>query len=693
MDTRNTNQLIAFLNHCEEQYSLNPYFRIDAKSAETALDFIRNGADVNAVSHQHHFQLLHLLAKFLDNDSLEDSIIQSVKTNNADITAKDTKGNTPFTYYLSRNSINVDAAMRFLYFGADLYTKNFNGESLLHIFVRLSQSDDNYTYTKAIAQLITQYYFDLERQDSASLTALQRLLSRSFSTSVAMLLVQLGADPNTKYCNETLLDILSQPNNNQNGRNNEAIQELEAKIENYTSKQAQEQNVLLKLQQNKYDENCFEIDSHKDTHHFFDHAIKKILHNQSIRKLSILNTYLDSTRMERLIDAINHSQITHLVLDGVFIQKDAQTKLGRLLSTNTTLINFAVNLHLESFAYIDGMKAIAEGLSANKSLINLTMHDCEDTHVQFICQALTINNTLQTLHLGNHQFSKKSLIELMHKKKNPNLKILCIDTNLYVGANSEVDLTMKRSKLEVLKTVKVKNPEDIQRYKQEIAIMNELTLNNATHVVRFHDAEVVIDPGTHYHIYMEFMPNGTLSKAIKKDRPCLNGWLNKQNLILKVAIGLNFIHQYGIVHRDFKCGNILFDDNWEPKIADFGFSTKNPGPGYWGTTCFASPETIQEVAQTFKSDIFSYGMVAWCVITMQSSPYKGVQEQQLIALRQANHRPEIPHICPVKIKDILRLCWHGDPKKRPFASELILDLQSKIDEPLSDNMALKLKNL
>jgi hypothetical protein len=697
MDTRNENtkKLIDLLNQHEDANNRSSNFKINGVLAEQALTLLEHGGDVNATSTRLRFHLLHVLVYYLDGGLLHNYIKILVETHGANITATDLNGFTPFAHYLSKPSFNIAVLDCFLHYGDNLHTHNFFGETVLHKLVLMNPVDSNslHKIKTWIRYLAQDYYFDMHSRNKSGLTALECLMKNSnFNADMALLLVDFGADPNTKIDNVTMLDILSNPLNNQDGRNNSIITHLKEKIAEYKEREKQEQNLLLDIKQNNTDE--LTLDREKNTQYLCYQAIEAIQYNTSIRTLSLFYFNFNPNEMEVLIKAINESQISRLALKKCLIHKDGQINFGNLLSTNTKLME--LEFAITHFVYPDLIKTIAEKLSVNKTLLNLTIEDpnLDVSGAKLISDALTKNNTLQSLDLTENYIEKEAIVSLLSNTRNPNLKIICDDIELFDNKNTTIFLTIEHNKLEIIKNIQPAHA--IKCYNSEVSIMTELAQNKAPYVIEIYNYKIAPEDASSlasYNIYMEFMPNGTLSEAIKSNVASLDGWLNKQNILLKIAIGLSFIHQYGIIHRDIKCSNILFDANWSPKIADFGASTKNPRSGFYGTTHFASPETIRKIPQTAKSDIFSYGIVSWCLLTMQSHPYKKVEEQEIIALRLANHRPEIPVTCPVKIKDILRLCWHSDPAKRPTSQELIPDLQSNVDGKLSENMTLKLKNM
>ncbi|KAF9605629.1 hypothetical protein IFM89_017972 [Coptis chinensis] len=124
----------------------------------------------------------------------------------------------------------------------------------------------------------------------------------------------------------------------------------------------------------------------------------------------------------------------------------------------------------------------------------------------------------------------------------------------------------------------------------------------------------------------EFMPNGSLERFIYKDKesnitPPL-GWEKLYQIALGIARGLKYLHRgcnTSILHFDIKPHNILLDENFCPKISDFGMAklcpTRDISSLSWlgarGTPCYIAPEVLFRKfgGVSHKSDVYSYGMM------------------------------------------------------------------------------------
>ncbi|XP_019462525.1 PREDICTED: LEAF RUST 10 DISEASE-RESISTANCE LOCUS RECEPTOR-LIKE PROTEIN KINASE-like 1.2 isoform X2 [Lupinus angustifolius] len=115
----------------------------------------------------------------------------------------------------------------------------------------------------------------------------------------------------------------------------------------------------------------------------------------------------------------------------------------------------------------------------------------------------------------------------------------------------------------------------------------------------------------------EYVPNGTVADNLygKKAKPGALPWNIRMNIAIESADALAYLHASDIIHRDVKTHNILLDDHFRVKVADFGLSRLIPNnfthisTAPQGTPGYVDPEYHEYYHLTDKSDVYSFGVV------------------------------------------------------------------------------------
>ena len=185
-----------------------------------------------------------------------------------------------------------------------------------------------------------------------------------------------------------------------------------------------------------------------------------------------------------------------------------------------------------------------------------------------------------------------------------------------------------------------------------------------------------------YSIVTEYIPKGSLYEALqhRPGAPRLSP-SHKTLIAIGISHGMMELHRQGVMHRDLKTLNILLDDRLLPRICDFGISrfaddsdemTKEIGTPHW-----MAPEMWESDHYTEKVDVYAFGMILWEMVTEQT-PFKGKSSIQVAtAVCKNNERPPIPSSCPTTLKNLIQMCWHRDPEKRPSFKQIFHALSEK----------------
>ncbi|XP_015162295.1 putative leucine-rich repeat receptor-like protein kinase At2g19210 [Solanum tuberosum] len=170
--------------------------------------------------------------------------------------------------------------------------------------------------------------------------------------------------------------------------------------------------------------------------------------------------------------------------------------------------------------------------------------------------------------------------------------------------------------------VKMLSPSSVQGFKEfraEASLLMSIHHKNLISIVGY------CVEGTHIGIIYEYMANRSLDMQLSDRNPNALTWEERLHIALDAAQGLEYLHhgcQPPIIHRDIKSSNILLDDKFQAKLADFGLSRTLPtGEGSHVTTIIAGspgyldPDYYRTNKLTEKSDVYSFGVVLLEIIT------------------------------------------------------------------------------
>ncbi|NXI41253.1 RIPK2 kinase, partial [Galbula dea] len=199
-------------------------------------------------------------------------------------------------------------------------------------------------------------------------------------------------------------------------------------------------------------------------------------------------------------------------------------------------------------------------------------------------------------------------------------------------------------------------------------------------------------------IVTEYMTNGSLNqllhgKDVYPDIP----WCLRFRILYEIALGVNYLHNMNppLLHHDLKTQNILLDDEFHVKIADFGMSKwrvistsqsrSETSLPEGGTIVYMPPEDYnpsQKTRASVKHDIYSYAIIMWEVMS-RKQPFEevinplqimySVAQGQRLDLSEASLSMDIPH--RVLILRLIASGWAQNPDERPSFSKCLIDLE------------------
>lgn len=263
-------------------------------------------------------------------------------------------------------------------------------------------------------------------------------------------------------------------------------------------------------------------------------------------------------------------------------------------------------------------------------------------------------------------------------------------TTLGTGASAHVflaeDLVLQRRvAVKVLQPALVQDEAFLRRFRAEARSVASL---NHPHVLRVFDwGEDEDGP----YLVLEYLEGGSLFDMLALGRrlsPAQAARVGAQ-----AAEGLAYAHARGLVHRDVKPANLLFDEEGRVRVADFGVAralasaaATEPIGTVVGTARYVSPEQAQGAPLDGRSDVYSLALVLYESVT-GSPPFTGDSPIALLNARMGATLPATPTLGP--LREILIEAAAPEADGRPTAAALALRLERLADD-LAPSPALPL---
>ena len=232
------------------------------------------------------------------------------------------------------------------------------------------------------------------------------------------------------------------------------------------------------------------------------------------------------------------------------------------------------------------------------------------------------------------------------------------------GAFSEVwEGTWRNSTLVAVKELKTGIP-STDKFLKEIELLKQLSHPK---IIQLY---AVCTRGEPIYIITELMKHGSLLEYLRGDGRSLK-LPQLINMGIQVASGMSYLGEKNCIHRDLAARNILVTEDLICKVADFGSARIIPEGVYiaHAETMFpikwTAIEAILHSKYTIKSDVWSFGILLYELITCGSVPYPGMLNTQVIKKLERGYRMPCPEGCPEQLYKIMRECWRDEATSRP----------------------------
>ncbi|XP_067848941.1 ephrin type-A receptor 6 [Heptranchias perlo] len=219
---------------------------------------------------------------------------------------------------------------------------------------------------------------------------------------------------------------------------------------------------------------------------------------------------------------------------------------------------------------------------------------------------------------------------------------------------------------------------------REASIMGQFDHPN---IVRL---EGVVTKSRPVMIVVEYMENGSLDSFLRKHDGHFTV-IQLVGMLRGIASGMKYLSDMGYVHRDLAARNILVNSNLVCKVSDFGLSRvleDDPEAAYTTTggkipIRWTAPEAIAYRKFSSASDVWSYGIVMWEVMSYGERPYWEMSNQDVILSIEEGYRLPSPMGCPATLHQLMLHCWQKERNHRPKFPEIVSFLDKVIRNPSS----------
>lgn len=209
-------------------------------------------------------------------------------------------------------------------------------------------------------------------------------------------------------------------------------------------------------------------------------------------------------------------------------------------------------------------------------------------------------------------------------------------------------------------------------------------------IIRFIEVFRSSKPYNTLNIVMDYADKGDLQSRIKQQKKPFN-----ESQILdwfcQISLAIKHIHDKKILHRDLKSGNIFLTSEGKVKLGDFGIakclnSTFDKAKTLVGTPYYLSPEIVQDKPYSFKSDIWSLGILLY-EMTVLKMPFEASSLPMLsLKIVRGNYSP-IPLSVSKELRALIQSLLQIEAKNRPSITEILRHnmIKPRIRKFLNDN--------
>ena len=233
--------------------------------------------------------------------------------------------------------------------------------------------------------------------------------------------------------------------------------------------------------------------------------------------------------------------------------------------------------------------------------------------------------------------------------------------NVYSGRHAQLERPLV---IKVLHAHLARDQEMRVRFRREAEAACQLVHPHICTILDYGEVDATI------FLVMPFLSGGSLADVLVRDR--IVPPADAATIAAQVASALDYAHRHGVVHRDIKPDNILFDDDRHAIITDFGIATARfhgrlTGTGRaMGTPHYMSPEQAMGKMVDGRSDIYAVGVMLYEML-LGFPPFDGADSYS-VGYKHVHEAPVPPEVVdsrtPMPLSSIIMRCLAKNPSER-----------------------------
>ena len=230
--------------------------------------------------------------------------------------------------------------------------------------------------------------------------------------------------------------------------------------------------------------------------------------------------------------------------------------------------------------------------------------------------------------------------------------------------------------VKVLPPALLHDPAFYERFTREVDVISHLEHPHILPIYDFGEVEGVP------FIAMRYLAGGSMAQVIRRGLPAFEGLIKPLD---QMGQALDYAHQQGVIHRDLKPGNILLDERGNAYLSDFGIArvldSSLTGSAIIGTPAYMSPEQANALPLDSRSDIYSFGIVLFELVTGRE-PYEAETPVALLLKHLNEPIPPIRQYRPDAPPGVERVIQKATAKnaadRYPSVGDLVADYTSAV---------------